>query len=262
MVDSEQNSPEKNDEYAPTGELTTSACEASTLQVVAAPGGGGDQPDDGGANQDQEDDVAAAHGSGRGRGRGRGRRGRGQGRGTGTRARSPCQRGGERKRKKTAPVQAAAKTIGEVQKLVEDEVQGGSEEEDSPSWNTEAQPPPLSASTSASVVRLSYVTTSPEYQNKLIDLLSSLSPSESPTSGSSSNVLPLDSCAPFARRCAALENAAVMNDFHLMISYMELALHIQWYVASYLWFLVSNFQLMQAQAKADWRQSWLPRASR
>jgi hypothetical protein len=102
------------------------------------------------------------------------------------------------------------------------------------------------------------VTTSPEFQNKLIDLLRSLSPiGSAPTSSSpSSNPLPIDCCAPFARRCAALENAAVENDFHQMVSYMELALHIQWSVLIFSRVLFSLTFDLAGASNSQWEAKW------
>jgi hypothetical protein len=148
------------------------------------------------------------------------------------------------------------RTVEEIQRRLEEELNGEDPEEETDcetqdaaeretpasgkrkksvnkeKWSIKGTPPALSAGTSYPVVWLSYVTTSPDLQNKLVDLLAALSPaapSESSSSSSPSSSPPPSSDLVFlASQCAELENAEVVNDFRQMLSYMHLALHIQW----------------------------------
>jgi hypothetical protein len=99
-------------------------------------------------------------------------------------------------------------------------------------WNIKGEPPVLSAATARPVVWLSYATTSPDLQYKLKQLLIGLSDtspvtaSEPSQSGcqTSPSMLPL---ANIPHKCAALEMASVVNDFHQMLSYIDFAIYYE-----------------------------------
>jgi hypothetical protein len=151
-----------------------------------------------------------------------------------------------------AIAKAAPRTVEEIQQRLEEELNGEDPEEETDGempdvgggeargsgkgrgkkkstngkkWGTNSTPPALSAGISYPVVWLSYFTTSPDLQNKLVNLLATLStpPSES---SSPSPMLPSD-LVSLACQCVELENAEVVTDFCQMLSYMHLALHIQ-----------------------------------
>ncbi|KAJ6561424.1 hypothetical protein DFH09DRAFT_1082892 [Mycena vulgaris] len=178
----------------------------------------------------------------------------------GGRTKSPCPCGGNRARLACpAGMQAAASTIGEIQQQLEQELNGeaGDEQEEgafgednidvdeldsrgrpkakgkmkkppTEKWNTKGPPPTLSSQTSPPIVWLSYVTTSPEIQQKLVDLLLSLSMSPTGPPATSSPFSPTPTINELAMRCSALENMAILNDFLQMMSYVHLALHVEW----------------------------------
>ncbi|KAJ6471175.1 hypothetical protein DFH09DRAFT_1344293 [Mycena vulgaris] len=193
-----------------------------------------DEEDDGDDDDGEYQAEAHASGLGRGRGRGRGRR-----RGTGTRVRSPCPRGGNRLPLPRA-VEAPARTIAQIQQRLEaGDAQYGTNDEAGPSniegssagagetqWTNQGAPPTLTEASSRLIVQLSYVSTSVDKKNSLLDLLLTLSDpsSSSPSPSSSSSAHPI---ALLAGRCDVLETQSVVVNFQLMLSYMELALYIQ-----------------------------------
>ncbi|KAJ7498855.1 hypothetical protein FB451DRAFT_1548628 [Mycena latifolia] len=255
-------SPDKAPAATPTFEEGGSSSSKRALEQATSPrrskrlrgavGGAGDGDDSSGSSEDEEGDFAEA----------RRRRRRRDGR-----PRSPCPRGGNRVRvDPPAAAHAAASTIGDIQRQLQQELEGEQLEEEGEGeeagvgehpepeeereleldargraqvkgkklkpavekWNTKGPPPTLSAQTSPPIVWLSYITTSPEIQNKLVELLTSLSSTSSditpqapaPSTSHSTTLQHL------ATQCAALENAAAVNDFHQMMSYIDLALHI------------------------------------
>ncbi|KAJ7695869.1 hypothetical protein B0H16DRAFT_1842312, partial [Mycena metata] len=166
----------------------------------------GHRPRGAGEPQDDDDDIVVAEA--------RRRRRRAPG------ADPECPRGGNRVRADRPAAQNAPKTIGEVQSRIVRELngeEGGEEEgkttgEEQERWNIHGTPPALSAATSAPIVWLSYLTTSPQLQTELIDLLLALL------------------CACYCHRIhlgASCTLAATINDFHQMMSFIHLALHIQ-----------------------------------
>ncbi|KAJ7748462.1 hypothetical protein DFH07DRAFT_775647 [Mycena maculata] len=106
--------------------------------------------------------------------------------------------------------------------------QGGDE------WITNNAPPSICARAAKLVVKLSLLTTSPERQSDLIGLLLSLTPLPEPSSNlgvpqsRDSQVHVHLGIAELASRCRKADRNIVLGDFEQMISYMELALHIQW----------------------------------
>ncbi|KAJ7080754.1 hypothetical protein B0H15DRAFT_855854 [Mycena belliarum] len=197
--------------------------------------GEGNHKDD--EDGDEQDGEASPHHARRLRG------GRGQQPRRRRRSRTPCPRGGNRPRVDVPRPGPQARTIEEVQRELEEELNGGDGagdvDEQQPGganerWSTSAPPPNLSARTSKPIVWLSYVTTSPERQDKLIALLNGLSNAPNPTPTASA---PSDEPAPtsesvsikaLANLCGALEDGSVLNDFRQLMSFMNLALYIQW----------------------------------
>ncbi|KAJ7687446.1 hypothetical protein B0H17DRAFT_1136337 [Mycena rosella] len=250
-------------ELTPTSALKKSKAAETTLEplssrrskgqaaVAAAAGGDDNDYDGGGSNADLDDDVAEQCCQ----------------RPTETRVHSPCPQGGNQTCVgEAAAARATASTISEILQRLEEELDGegvgeraegadrGTEPDSQPkttkaskakakakSANIKGTSPSLFSATSSPIVWLSYITTSPEIQNKLVDLLLALPPPPSvsakaaaPASAASPAAAPVSSSPDpvtlkaLARHCSALENAAVVNDFWQMMSYMDLALHVQW----------------------------------
>ncbi|KAJ7792854.1 hypothetical protein B0H14DRAFT_2928965 [Mycena olivaceomarginata] len=101
-------------------------------------------------------------------------------------------------------------------------------------WSTDGTPPPLCCRTSAPIVWLSYVTTSSELQDRLVDLLLALSPpstDSAPCEASCSTAgTSVTSLKQLAMTCYQLETMSVVNDFRQMLSYMEFTLQYDWYL--------------------------------
>ncbi|KAJ7883087.1 hypothetical protein B0H13DRAFT_2344360 [Mycena leptocephala] len=151
-------------------------------------------------------------------------------------------RGGSSSRahRRVVPAQAP-RTISEIQSRLEQELSGldpeEEEEEDDDTagcrkkgktaarniaekWSIKGDPPSLCAATARPVVWLSYVTTSPELQDKLKQLLIALSTTSDEHPAISDSWSPL---VKVAHQCAALDLKTVVTDFHQMMSYMQFA---------------------------------------
>ncbi|KAJ6547967.1 hypothetical protein DFH09DRAFT_1281711 [Mycena vulgaris] len=91
-------------------------------------------------------------------------------------------------------------------------------------WNGQGDPPPATRDPALRLVQLGMISLSPDLQNKLRDFLLDLTNETSPT-------IPDPQSSPFAAaltRCAILETRSVLDEFELMVGYIEAALHIQW----------------------------------
>ncbi|KAJ6496818.1 hypothetical protein DFH09DRAFT_1103589 [Mycena vulgaris] len=177
-----------------------------------------DEEDDGDDDDGEYQAEAHASGLGRGRGRGRGRR-----RGTGTRLWKPqhvllhrFSRDWKQGTHSTGPMMKQDLQTSKVPLPGLEKTQ----------WTNQGAPPTLTEASSRLIVQLSYVSTSVDKKNSLLDLLLTLSDpsSSSPSPSSSSSAHPI---ALLAGRCDVLETQSVVVNFQLMLSYMELALYIQ-----------------------------------
>ncbi|KAJ7782286.1 hypothetical protein DFH07DRAFT_949083 [Mycena maculata] len=229
-------------------EMQAAAALSSMLagaQVAPAPDGG----DDGDGGDEDGEYVAEARGGSRGRG-GRGRamgRGRGRGRRHVLAPGDDCPRNGNRPRLPDATATPVERSVPEMRDNLEQEEQqndggmdidppGGEQGADQggDEWITNNAPPSICARAAKLVVKLSLLTTSPERQSDLIGLLLSLTPLPEPSSNlgvpqsRDSQAHVHLGIAELASRCRKADRNIVLGDFEQMISYMELALHIQW----------------------------------
>ncbi|KAJ7255690.1 hypothetical protein C8J57DRAFT_1517982 [Mycena rebaudengoi] len=161
----------------------------------------------------------------------------------------PYPRGGDCQRNSAAAVNvpSAAQTVAAMQQQMLREDGHGDEDttggkgkgkgkkakgptEEEVQWNTNGEPPKARLESTHILAHFSSITAAPTSQMRLAQLLDDLAspPSSDPAMPDSAPQTPLSTLGALGTRCAALEAAAVHNDFNLMISYIEIALHIQW----------------------------------